>query len=65
MLKLEGIHFQACKNPDVKCSVLKRAHKTIGDSLYKYLTYKNKYRCIDVLLKFVKAYNDTVHSSTV
>jgi len=62
-LKREGIKFQVCKNPDVKCSVVERAHRTIRDRLYKYFTYKNTYRYIDFLPKFVKAYNDSVHSS--
>jgi len=31
MLKREGIHFQICKNPDVKRSVVERAHRTIRD----------------------------------
>jgi len=64
MLKREGIQFQVCRNPDVKCSVFERAHRTIRDRLYKYFTYKNTYMYIDVLPKFVKAYNDTVHSAT-
>ena len=64
MLKREGIQFQVCKNSDMKCSVVERAHRTIRDRLYKYFTYKITYRYIDVLPKFVKAYNDTVHSST-
>jgi len=64
MLKREGIQFQVCRNPDVKCSVVEHAHRTIRDRLYKYFTYKNTYRYIDVLPKFVKAYNDTVHSAT-
>jgi len=41
-----------------------RVHLTIRDRFYKYFKYKNTYRCIDVLSKFVKAYNDTVHSTT-
>jgi len=64
MLKREGIQFQVCRNPDVNCSAVERAHQTIRDWLYKYFTYKNAYRYIDVLPKFVKAYNDTVHSAT-
>jgi hypothetical protein len=64
MLRREGIQFQVCRNPDVKCSVVERAHRTIKNKLYKYFTYKNSYRYIDVLPKFVKAYNATVHSST-
>jgi transposase InsO family protein len=64
MLKREGIQFQICKNPDVKCSVIERAHRTIRDKLYKFFTYKNSYRYVDVLQKFVRGYNETVHSTT-
>ena len=53
-----------CKNPDVKCSSEERAHRTLKTKIYKYFTYKNTYRYIDVLPKFMKAYNATVHSST-
>jgi len=53
MLKREGIQFQVCNYPDVKCSVVERSHRTIRDRLYKYFTYKNSYRYIDVLPKFV------------
>jgi len=63
MLRDEGIQFQMCRNPDVKCAVVERAHRTIRDRLYKYFTYKNTFRYIDVLPKFVRAYNDTVPST--
>jgi hypothetical protein len=43
---------------------VERAHRTIKNRIYKYFTYKNTYRYIDVLPKFVAAYNATVHSST-
>jgi transposase InsO family protein len=48
-LKREGIQFQICKSPSVKCSVVERAYRTIRNTLYKYFTYKNTYRFIDVL----------------
>jgi len=64
MLKRVGIQFQVCRNPDVKCSVVERAHRMICDRLYKYFTYKNTCRLFDVLPKFVRGYNDTVHSAT-
>ena len=32
--------------------------------LYKYMTYRNTYRHIDILPQFVRGYNDTVHSAT-
>ena len=53
MLRDEGIQFQVCRNRDVKCEVVARAQRTIRDRLYKYLTYKNTFRYIDDLPKFV------------
>ena len=44
--------------------VVERAHSTIRDKLLRYFTYKNIYRYIDVLTKFAKAYNDTLHTTT-
>ena len=35
MLRDEGFQFQVCKNHDVKCAVVKRAHRTICDRHYK------------------------------
>jgi hypothetical protein len=62
-LRREGIEFCICRNPDVKCSVVERAHRNIRDRIYKYFTHYT-YRFIDNLPKFVKAYNDSVHTST-
>jgi hypothetical protein len=64
MLKHENIQFQVCRSPDVKCSIIERVHRTIRDKLYKYFTYKNTYRYVEVLEKFVTAYNNSVHTST-
>jgi hypothetical protein len=64
-LRREGIEHQTCKNPDVKCAVVERANRTIRDKLYKYFSYKNTYRYIDGFEKFVDAYNNTVHSTSI
>jgi len=64
MLRDEAIQFQVFRNPDVKCAVVERVHKTIRERLFKYFTFSNSYRYIDVLPKFVKAYNDIVHTKT-
>jgi len=40
------------------------ANRTLRDKLYKYFTYKNTYRYIDVQPEFVKGYNATVNSTT-
>jgi len=64
LLKREGIEFKVCRNPDVKCVVVERVNRTLRDKLHRYFTYKNTYKYIDVLPKFVKGYNATVHSTT-
>jgi hypothetical protein len=64
MLKHEGIQFQVCKNPDVKCSVVERVQHTLRDSFNRYFTFKNTYRYIDLLHKFVRDYHNTVHTTT-
>ena len=38
--------------------------RTLREKFNKYFTVKNSYRYIDMLHKFVKAYNDTVHTTT-
>ena len=40
MLKRKGIQFQVCKNPDVKCSVVERVHRTIRNRIDKYFRIK-------------------------
>jgi len=64
LLRRERIQFQICKNPEVKCSVVERAHRTIRDKLYKYFTYKKTSSFIVVLPQFVRVYNATAHSTT-
>ena len=56
--------FRFCRNPEVKCAVVERVHRTIRDRLLKYFTFSNSYRYIYLLPKFVKANNDTVHTIT-
>ena len=43
---------------------MERVQRTLRETFNKYFTLKNSYRFIDVLHKFVKAYNDTVHTTT-
>ena len=64
MLKREGIEFQVCRNPGVKCAVVERVNRTLRDKLHRYFTYTNTYHYLDVLSKFIKGYNVSVHSST-
>jgi len=63
MIKRESIQFQARKNSDVKYTVFERAQRPSAIDC-KNFTHKNTYRYIDNFPKFVKTYNDTLHSST-
>ena len=64
LLRKEGIQFQVCRDPNVKCAIVERSHRTVREKLYRYMSYKNTYRYIEVLPRFVKGYNGTVHSAT-
>lgn len=52
-LRREDIHVQVWKNPYVKCGIVEQANRMIRDRLYKYFTYKYRYRYFDALPKFV------------
>jgi len=64
LLKRGAIEFQVCRNPDVKCAVVERVNRTLRDKLYRYFSFKNTYRYIDILPEFLRGYNATVHSTT-
>jgi hypothetical protein len=62
LLDTEGIKMRVCRNPDVKCVIVERFNRTLTFKLYKWFTWKNTHRYVDVLEKFVSGY--AVHSST-
>jgi hypothetical protein len=63
MLLEEGIHWYSTENPDIKASLVERFNRTIKQRIYRYLTYKNTYRYVDVLPDLVQAYNRSWHRS--
>ena len=64
LLRKEGIQFQVCQDPNVNCAIVERSHRTIREKIYRYMTYKNTYRYVDALPRFVRGYNDSGHSAT-
>jgi transposase InsO family protein len=64
LLKDKSIEHRVCKDPVIKYSMVERFNRTIKTKLYKYFTYKSSYRYVDVLAKFVEAYNRSTHSAT-
>ena len=61
--KKHGIRYVTTQNPDVKAAVVERVNRTLKSRMWRYLTYKNTYRYIDVLEQLVKSYNRSEHSS--
>jgi hypothetical protein len=44
--------------------MIERFNRTIKTKLYKYFPFKNLFRYVDVLARFVKGYNHSMHSTT-
>lgn len=63
LFKRHGIKYVTTQNPDVKAAVVERVNRTLKTRMWRYLTYKNTYRYIDVLDKLVYAYNNSTHKS--
>lgn len=62
-LKNNKVNFYPTRNPDVKAAVVERFNRTLKNRMWRYLTYKNSFRYIDVLDKLVDAYNKSFHRS--
>jgi len=63
MLKRRNIHFYTSENEDIKAAVIERFNRTLKTKMYKYFTFKNTWRYIDVLQHLVDSYNATHHRS--
>jgi hypothetical protein len=64
LLDAQGIEMRVFRNPDVKCDIVERFNRNFKSEQYKWFTWKNTHRYLDVLEKFVSGYSDAVHSST-
>lgn len=62
-MKENDIIYSTTQNPDIKCSIAERCIRTIKTKLFKYLSYNNTFRYIDVLDDVVHAYNNTYHNT--
>lgn len=63
MLKRYDIHFYTSENEDIKAAVVERFNRTLKTKMYRYFTFRNTYRYVDVLQELVDSYNNTRHSS--
>lgn len=63
MLQRHGIKFYTSENEDLKASVVERFNRTLKTKMYRYFTYKNTRRYVDVLMDLLDSYNNTHHRS--
>ena len=61
-LKDKNIRFFQTHS-EMKASVIERFNRTIKTKMWKYFTYKNTHRYIDILPDLLKSYNNSFHRS--
>ena len=61
MLRRRGIHFYTSENDDLKASVVERFNRTLKMKMYRYFTYANTRRYVNVLDDLLHSYNNTYH----
>lgn len=62
-LQKHSINFYTANDPATKASICERFIRTIKTIIYKYLTFKNTNKYVDVLDKLVNIYNNRKHRS--
>ena len=62
-LKQQNIHFFHSHNYDTKAAIAERFIRTLKERLWRYFTFKNTRRYIDVIHDLVYSYNHTYHRS--
>jgi len=63
MLKRHDIKFYTSENEDLKAAVVERFKRTVKMKMYRYFTYQNTGRYVDVLDDLLHSYNNTYHRS--
>ena len=61
LLKDRGIQFYVSQNENIKASVAERFNQTLKTKMWKYFTYQNTYKYLDVLKDLVASYSSTYH----
>jgi len=62
MLQRHDIHFYTTENDDIKASVDERFNRTLK-TMFRYFTFRNTHRYVNVLQQLVDSYNATIHRS--
>lgn len=62
-LKNNGVNYYTTNNPDIKASIVERFQRTLKMKMWRYFTYNNTHRYIDVLQDLLHSYNNSYHKS--
>ena len=62
-LKKNDINFRIARSPDTKACIAERFNRTIKSKIWRYFTFANTKRYIDILQDLVKGYNNSIHTS--
>lgn len=62
-LKSYNVNYYTTNNPDIKASVVERFQRTLKMRMWRYFTFNNTYRYVDILQDLINAYNHSVHRS--
>ena len=63
VLKENKVKWFTSENETIKASIIERFNKTLRMKMYRFMTYSDERRYIDVLPQMVKAYNNTIHTT--
>lgn len=61
-LKEKNVKFYTT-NSSLKASVIERFNRTIKEKMWRYFTFKNNFKYIDILNQLVDSYNNSYHRS--
>lgn len=62
-LKQRNITIYTTENQETKAAIVERLQRTVKSSMFRYFTYTDQYRWIDILQDLITSYNNTYHSS--
>ena len=63
LLQQNDIKFYTSENDDIKAAIVERFNRTLKSKMWRYFTYKNTRRFLDVLPDLLHSYNNTFHRS--
>ena len=61
-LKEKHVHFFTT-NSEAKASVIERFNRTLKSKMFRYFTFKNTWKYVDVLSDLMESYNNSFHRS--